>query len=193
MYGFQIQGRGGYNNFNRYYFAQKHKKGAVIDERYNGGGSIADYIVDYLDRDLQGYFNNNVGDKQPFTVPNGAIFGPKVMIINERAGSGGDMLPYLFKQREVGPLIGTKTWGGLVGWGNHPPLIDGGFVGAPWVGFYNLNGEWDVENVGVAPDIEVEEDPRLAADGRDAQLERAVREALELLKNTGSGVASSAG
>ncbi|MEM8487110.1 MAG: PDZ domain-containing protein [Bacteroidota bacterium] len=175
-------GRGGYNNFNRYYFAQKHKKGAVIDERYNGGGSIADYIVDYLDRDLQGYFNNNVGDKQPFTVPNGAIFGPKVMIINERAGSGGDMLPYLFKQREVGPLIGTKTWGGLVGWGNHPPLIDGGFVGAPWVGFYNLNGEWDVENIGVAPDIEVDEDPKLSAAGRDAQLERAVQEALRMLE-----------
>jgi len=175
-------GTGGYNNFNRYYFAQKHKKGAVIDERYNGGGSIADYIVDYLDRDLQGYFNNNVGDKQPFPVPNAALFGPKVMIINERAGSGGDMLPYLFKQREIGPLIGTRTWGGLVGWGNHPPLIDGGFVGAPWVGFYNLDGEWDVENIGVAPDIIVDEDPKLAAEGRDAQLERAIQEAMEMLK-----------
>ena len=175
-------GTGGYNNFNRYYFAQKHKKGAVIDERYNGGGSIADYIVDYMDRDLQGYFNNNVGDKQPFPVPNAALFGPKVMIVNERAGSGGDMLPYLFKQREIGPLVGTKTWGGLVGWGNQPALIDGGFVAAPWVGFFNLDGEWDVENIGVAPDIVVEEDPRLAAEGRDAQLERAVEVALELLE-----------
>ena len=174
-------GGGGYANFNRYYFAQKDKKGAVIDERYNGGGSIADYIVDYMARDLQGYFNNNVGDKQPFTVPGAGIFGPKVMIINERAGSGGDMLPYLFRQRGIGPLVGTRTWGGLVGWGNHPPLIDGGFVGAPWVGFYNLDGEWDVENIGIAPDIEVEEDPRLAAEGRDAQLERAVEVALELL------------
>ena len=175
-------GGGGYNNFNRYYFAQKHKKGAVIDERYNGGGSVADYIVDYLDRELQGYFNNNVGDKQPFMVPNGALFGPKVMIINERAGSGGDMLPYMFKQREIGPLIGTKTWGGLVGWGNHPPLIDGGFVGAPWVGFYNVEGEWDVENIGVAPDIMVEEDPKMAYEGRDSQLERAIQVALELLE-----------
>ena len=175
-------GTGGYNNFNRYYFAQKNKKGAVIDERYNGGGSIADYIVDYLDRDLQGYFNNNVGDKQPFTVPNAALFGPKVMIVNERAGSGGDMLPYLFKQRGIGPLIGTKTWGGLVGWGNHPPLIDGGFVGAPWVGFFNVAGEWDVENIGVTPDIVVEEDPKFFSEGRDAQLERAIEVALELLE-----------
>lgn len=175
-------GTGGYNNFNRYYFAQKHKKGAVIDERYNGGGSIADYIVDYLDRDLEGYFNNNVGDKQPFTVPNAALFGPKVMIVNERAGSGGDMLPFLFKQRKIGPLVGTKTWGGLVGWGNQPALIDGGFVAAPWVGFYNLDGEWDVENIGVAPDIVVDEDPKLSAEGRDAQLERATQEALRLLE-----------
>jgi tricorn protease len=175
-------GRGGYSNFNRYYFAQKDKKGAIIDERFNGGGSIADYIVDYMDRDLLGYFNNNVADHKPYTVPDAALFGPKVMIINERAGSGGDMLPYLFREKKIGPLIGTRTWGGLVGWGNQPPFVDGGFISAPWVGFYNLDGEWDVENIGVAPDIEVEESPALASEGRDAQLERAVSVALDLLK-----------
>ncbi|NNF05043.1 MAG: protease, partial [Rhodothermales bacterium] len=175
-------GTGGYNNFNRYYFAQKHKQGAVIDERYNGGGSAADYIVDYLARELMGYFNNTADPSSPYTTPNAALFGPKVMIINERAGSGGDLLPYMFKKREIGPLVGTTTWGGLVGWGAEPRLIDGGYVASPGFGFYDTDGEWAVENEGVAPDIEVEESPRLAAEGRDAQLEAAVREALRLLK-----------
>lgn len=174
-------GEGGYTNFNRYYFAQKNKKGAVIDERFNQGGSIADYIVDLLSRDLLGYFNNPIGDKQPFTVPNAGIWGPKVMIINEMAGSGGDMLPYMFKMRKIGPLIGTTTWGGLVGIWDVPPLIDGGRITAPRGGFYNLDGEWDVENIGVAPDIFVEQDAKLVIEGHDPQLEKAVNVALELL------------
>jgi len=172
----------GYANFNRYYFAQKNKKGAVIDERFNHGGSIADYIVDLLSRDLLGYFNNPIGTKQPFTAPNAGIWGPKVMIINEMAGSGGDMLPYMFKMRKIGPLVGTKTWGGLVGIWDVPDLIDGGHITAPRGGFYNVAGEWDVENKGVTPDVPVEQDAKSVIEGHDPQLEKAVETAMDLLK-----------
>lgn len=173
---------GGYDFFNRYYFAQQDKQGAVIDERFNGGGSAADYMVDYMSRRLTGFFNNPVGQKKPFRNPNAGIFGPKVMIINEAAGSGGDLLPYMFRAMKIGPLVGTRTWGGLVGIWDVPPLMDGGGITAPRGGFYNLQGEWDVENVGVAPDIAVEQTPKDVIAGRDPQLERAVQEALTLLE-----------
>jgi tricorn protease len=176
-------GGGGYTYFTRYYFAQQHKKGAVIDERYNHGGSIADYMVDLMSRKLLGYFNNPVGNKQPFTAPNAAIWGPKVLIINEMSGSGGDMLPFMFREMEIGPMVGTRTWGGLVGIWDVPPLIDGGYITAPRGGFYNLDGEWDVENEGIPPDYEVEQLPELVNSGHDPQLEKAVEVALELLKD----------
>jgi tricorn protease len=175
-------GQGGYQYFNRMYFAQQDRQGAVIDERNNGGGSAADYIVDILARDLTGYFNSRAGDRKPFTQPMAGLFGPKVMIINERAGSGGDLLPYLFRFRGLGPLVGTRTWGGLVGTWDTPPLIDGGGFVAPRGGFFDVDGEWAVEAVGVAPDIEVRNDPRPVRDGGDPQLERAVEEALRLLE-----------
>ncbi len=175
-------GRGGYTYFNRMYFAQQNRHGAVIDERNNGGGSAADYIVDVLARELTGYFNSNAGDKKPFTQPMAGLFGPKVMIINERAGSGGDLLPYLFRFKKVGPLIGTRTWGGLVGTWDTPPLIDGGRFVAPRGGFIDVNGKWAVEGEGVAPDIEIRNDPKPVIAGGDPQLERAVAEALKLLK-----------
>jgi tricorn protease len=175
-------GGGGYANFNRYYFSQKDKKGVIIDERFNNGGSIADYIVDLLSRDLLGYFNNPIGERQPFTAPNGGIFGPKVMIVNEMAGSGGDMLPFMFKMRKIGPIVGKTTWGGLVGIWDVPGLIDGGGITAPRGGFYNVDGEWDVENEGVSPDIFVIQDPKAVIEGHDPQLEKAVNVALELLK-----------
>jgi len=175
-------GRAGYEEFNRYYFSQQDKQGAVIDERFNGGGSAADYMVDLLARPLMGFFSNPVGKKQPFTLPNAGIWGPKVLVINETAGSGGDLLPYMFRLRKIGPLVGTRTWGGLVGIWDVPPLMDGGFITAPRGGFYDLEGRWSVENEGVAPDIEVEQDPKLVAQGHDPQLERAVAVALELLE-----------
>jgi len=173
----------GYNSFNRYYFAQQDKKGAVIDERFNQGGSIADYIIDLLSRDLVGYFNNPVGEHQPFTAPNAAIWGPKVMIINEMAGSGGDMMPYMFKFKKIGPLVGTRTWGGLVGIWDVPRLIDGGYITAPRGGFYNIKGQWDVEGKGIAPDVYVEQSPRMVNAGHDPQLEKAVEVAMKLLKD----------
>jgi tricorn protease len=175
-------GQGGYTYFNRMYFAQQDKLGAVIDERNNGGGSAADYIIDVMARELTGYFNSRANDRKPFTQPMAGLWGPKVMIINERAGSGGDLMPYLFRFRNVGPLVGMKTWGGLVGTWDTPPLIDGGRFVAPRGGFFDVDGNWAVEAEGVAPDIEVMNDPRSMAEGRDAQLEAAVEEALRLLQ-----------
>ncbi|MEM1125447.1 MAG: PDZ domain-containing protein [Bacteroidota bacterium] len=172
---------GGYNFFNRYYFAQQDRAGAVIDQRNNGGGSAADYIADVLARDLHGYFNSKAGDRRPFTTPMAGLWGPKVMIINERAGSGGDLLPYLFRKMEIGPLVGTRTWGGLVGTWDTPRFVDGGFMIAPRGGFFDVDGEWAVEGVGVAPDIEVIQTPADVMAGRDPQLDRAIDEALRLL------------
>jgi tricorn protease len=170
----------GYTAFTRYYYAQQNKEGAIIDERYNQGGQVADYIVSELDRKLMGFFAQR--DGEPATSPTAGIYGPKVMIINESAGSGGDALPYMFRQRKLGPLVGTRTWGGLVGTLGFPPTIDGGGITAPNLAFYDLSGKWAVENEGVAPDIEVEYTPAEVIKGRDPQLGRAVQEALKLLE-----------
>jgi tricorn protease len=170
----------GYTSFTRYYYAQQDKDGAIIDERYNHGGMVADYIVNELDRKLMGYFAQRDGSTT--TSPTAGIYGPKVMIVNESAGSGGDALPFYFKLRKIGPLVGTRTWGGLVGTLGIPATIDGGGITAPSLAFYNLQGKWDVENIGIAPDIEVENTPEQAAKGHDAQLERAVQEGLRLLE-----------
>ena len=175
-------GQPGYASFNRYYFAQQDKQGAVVDERYNGGGSAADYIIDALQRDFDGYFNNVAGDRVPFTSPGAGIWGPKVMIVNEMAGSGGDYMPYMFKERKVGVLVGKRTWGGLVHTSDTPLFIDGGSMIAPRGGFFDRNGQWAVENTGVAPDVDVENWPKDVIAGHDMQLERAVSEAMRMLK-----------
>jgi tricorn protease len=171
---------GGLTAFNRYFYAQIGKQAAIVDERFNAGGLLATDIAEILSRKPMSAAANRVGID--LVQPQG-IFGPKVMIINERAGSGGDAMPWYFKRAGVGKLIGTRTWGGLVGMAGGPPLMDGGFVGAPSSGIYNpLTGEWEVENVGVPPDIEVEQDPALVRKGRDPQLEKAVEVVLEELK-----------
>ena len=173
-------GENGYTNFNRYYFAQSDRKGAVIDERYNGGGWIADYIVDWLKRPLLAAAMNRDGKDD--LIPR-AVFGPKVMLINEYAGSGGDALPWMFKRLGTGQLIGTRTWGGLIGIGGYPTLMDGGRVTAPRWGVYNPeSGEFDVENKGVPPDVEVELDPAAWRQGGDPQLEKAIAVALDELQ-----------
>lgn len=172
----------GYQSFNRYYFAQQDKQGMIVDERNNGGGSAADYMADVMNRKLYGYFNSKVGDHKPWTTPMSAVWGPKVMIINERAGSGGDLLPYLFREMKIGTLVGTRTWGGLVGTWDTPPFIDGGRMVAPRGGFFDVNGEWAVEGEGVAPDVEVIQEPKLVLQGQDPQLDKAIEIALEKLK-----------
>jgi len=170
----------GYNNFNRYYFAQVDKEAVVIDERFNGGGSAADYVIDYLRRPLLSYWSTREGGD--FSTPVGAIFGPKAMIINEYAGSGGDAMPWYFRRAKIGPLVGKRTWGGLVGIYDYPQLMDGGGVTAPRLAFWNPEGRWEVENHGVAPDIEVEMTPAACREGKDPQLERAVQVVLDALK-----------
>jgi tricorn protease len=172
----------GFTRFNRYFFAQTDKEGVVIDERFNGGGSLADHIIDYLRQPLRNYITGRAGEGEDVPFPSGAIYGPKAMIINERAGSGGDYLPYTFRQAGIGPLVGKRTWGGLVGIGGYPTLIDGGTVTAPRMGIYFPNGRWDVENRGVAPDVEVEFDPKAVREGHDPQLEKAVELVMEELK-----------
>jgi tricorn protease len=170
----------GYTAFTRYFFAQQEKDGAIVDERYNHGGMVADYIVNEMERKLMGYFATR--DGKPSTSPTAGIYGPKVMLVNESAGSGGDALPYMFQQRHIGPLVGTRTWGGLVGTLGTPPTIDGGGITAPALAFYDLQGKWAVENEGVTPEVEVEYTPSDVLKGHDPQLERAVQEGLKLLQ-----------
>jgi tricorn protease len=172
-------GEGGFTNFNRYYFAQTQKQGAVIDERFNAGGQVADYFVEVLGRHIESYWAPRYGVVEH--TPNAAIYGPKVMIANEFSGSGGDALPWLFKQAKLGPLVGKRTWGGLVGIGPIPVLMDGGHVTSPSVAFFSPKGDWEVENHGVDPDFVVEQDPKAVSEGHDPQLEKAVALAMEEL------------
>lgn len=165
---------GGYTFFNRYFFSQAGKQGAVVDERFNRGGTNTDYILDYLRRTLMNY--RATRDGEDMTTPVSLIRGPKVMIINEYAGSGGDAMPWHFRQAKVGLLVGKRTWGGLVGFfGPGVDLMDGGVVTAPSRGFWTPNNKWEVENQGIAPDVEVELDPQAVREGHDPQLERAVQ------------------
>ncbi len=170
----------GFSNFNRYFFAQTEKKAVVVDERYNEGGLIADYVIDVLRRVPMANYETREGER--VTEPSGAIFGPKAMIINQSAGSGGDAMPWYFRKAGLGPLVGTRTWGGLVGIGGYPTLLDGGGVTAPRTAIYGLKGEFEVENHGIPPDVEVESLPKEVAAGHDPQLERAVALVLEQLK-----------
>ena len=173
---------GGLTNFTRYFYAQVGKEAVIIDERFNGGGALATDIIEQLNRKMMSLVATRDGEDE--VQPQGAIFGPKVMIINEFAGSGGDAMPNYFRRAGVGKLIGKRTWGGLVGRAGAPPLMDGGFVTAPSSAVWGPNGEWDAENVGIAPDIEVEHDPELVRKGSDPQLEKAIEVVMaELEKN----------
>jgi tricorn protease len=171
----------GHEYFKRYFFPQANRKAIIIDERFNGGGLIADYYIDLLQRPLQSYWNMRYG--RDLKTPSASIQGPKVMIIDETAGSGGDMLPWMFRKFRVGTLVGKRTWGGLVGTLGFPELMDGGSVTAPNLAIWTEDG-FVVENVGVPPDIEVEQWPADILEGRDPQLEKAIEVALkELEKN----------
>jgi tricorn protease len=173
---------GGYTNFNRYFFPQVGKDAVIVDERFNAGGALATDIIEFLQRKLLSLVGTRDGEDE--AQPQGAIFGPKVMLINEFAGSGGDAMPYYFKAAGVGPLIGKRTWGGLVGRAGAPQLMDGGMVTAPSSGVWSPKGEWIAENVGIAPDIEVEHDPALVRQGKDPQLDKAIEVLMSELAKT---------
>ena len=169
----------GHEYFKRYFFPQATKKAIIVDERYNGGGYLADYYIDILKRPEQAYWNFRYG--KDLKSPSASIQGPKVMITDETAGSGGDYLPWMFRKFKLGTIVGKRTWGGLVGVLGYPEFIDGGSVTAPNVAFYSDKG-FRVENEGVAPDIEVEQWPELINKGQDPQLEKAIEIALKGLK-----------
>ena len=169
----------GHEYFKRYFFPQANKKAIILDERFNGGGSLADYYIDILLRPYQSHWNMRYTND--LKSPSASIQGPKVMIIEENAGSGGDMLPYMFRKFNVGTMVGKTTWGGLVGTLGFPELLDGGYVSAPNVAIWTEDG-FIVENVGVAPDIEVEQTPADVISGGDPQLEKAIEVVLEQLR-----------
>lgn len=170
----------GYTFFNRMYFTQLDKEAMIIDERSNGGGQIANYITDVLSRTYLAGYRDRDGDV--YGGPAGAMYGPKVMLIDQDAGSGGDFLPYSFRHMGIGKLIGTRTWGGLIGISHNPTLVDGGTLTVPFIRIFDANGRWLAENEGIAPDIEVKLLPADVNTGIDAQLDRGISEVLEQLK-----------
>jgi tricorn protease len=170
----------GHDYFKRYFFPQADRKAVIIDERYNGGGLLADYYIDILRRPYQAHWNMRYG--KDLKTPGASIQGPKVMIIDENAGSGGDMLPWMFRKFQVGTLVGKRTWGGLVGILGFPELVDGGYITAPNLAIWTEEGGFVVENAGVPPDVDVEQTPAEVIKGRDPQLEKAIEIVLRQLK-----------
>jgi tricorn protease len=170
----------GHAYFKRYFYPQVNKHAVIVDERFNGGGSVADYYIDILQRPFIAHWAMRYGAdlKTPFA----SIQGPKVMIIDETAGSGGDLLPWMFRKFKLGPLVGQRTWGGLVGTLGFPVLMDGGSITAPNLAIWTEEDGWVVENEGVPPDIEVEQTPADVIAGRDPQLEKAIEVVMAELK-----------
>lgn len=171
----------GYTFFNRMFHAQLDREALIVDERSNGGGQAANYIVEVLSRR---HLSNWVyRDGLMSATPMGALHGPKIMLIDQDAGSGGDYLPYAFRELDIGKLMGTRTWGGLIGIFANPLLIDNGVMTVPHFRFVDVDNNWSIENEGVAPDIHVELDPLATNDGRDSQLEAAIAEILDQLED----------
>ncbi|MCH2162573.1 MAG: S41 family peptidase, partial [Phycisphaerales bacterium] len=174
-------GRDGQSDLVRQFYGQAHKPALIVDERWNGGGQIPTRFIELMNRPVTNYWARR--DSKDWKWPPDSHQGPKAMLINGRAGSGGDMFPWLFKHNNLGPVIGTRTWGGLVGISGNPTLIDGGYTAVPTFGFYETDGTWGIEGHGVDPDIEVVDDPALMRDGGDPQLDKAIEVMLEALAN----------
>jgi len=172
-------GTDGQTELFRQWRAQAFKDALIIDERWNAGGQIPDRFIELLNRPVTNYWG--VRDGKDWQTPFVAHSGPKVMLANRWSGSGGDCFPWLFQQNKLGPVIGTRTWGGLIGMTGCPPLVDGGSVTVPTFSIYDSKGKWIIEGFGVKPDIEVIDDPALLAKGTDPQLERSITEILALL------------
>ena len=174
-------GVNGQNNLFRQFYGQIGKEALIIDERWNGGGQIPTRFIELLNRPRTNYWARRDGKDWPW--PYDSHQGPKCMLINGLAGSGGDMFPWLFRYNELGKLIGMRTWGGLVGISGVPGLIDGGYTAVPTFGFYETDGTWGIEGHGVEPDIEVIDDPSQLAKGKDPQLDAAIAEMLKEIEN----------
>ncbi len=172
----------GMTYFKRYFFPQVDKEALIIDERFNGGGQIADYYIDILRRPFASFWAPRHGAE--WRSPSAAVFGPKVMLADEGAGSGGDMLPYMFKKFGLGPVVGKRTWGGLVGISGYPVLMDGGTVTAPSFAIWTPEEGFIIENEGVPPDYDVEMWPKDVIAGRDPQLEKAIELSLKALEKS---------
>jgi tricorn protease len=170
----------GHDYFKRYFFPQADRQALILDERHNGGGSFADYYIDILRRPLISYWAMRYG--ADLKSPLASIQGPKVMIVDETAGSGGDLLPWMFHKLQMGTIVGKRTWGGLVGILGFPELMDGGNITAPNLAFWTPEKGWEVENEGVPPDVDIEQTPADVIAGRDPQLERAIQIALQQLE-----------
>ena len=173
-------GINGQNELVRQFIPQQRKDALIFDERFNSGGQFSDRFIEMMNRPLYAFAARR--DLRDLRIPFLTHVGPKVMLINEWAGSGGDAFPYCFRKAELGPIIGKRTWGGLVGISGNPMLIDGGFITAPNLAIWHPDGYWDVEGYGVEPDIEVENEPHVMAVGQDTQLENAIEVALDLLE-----------
>jgi tricorn protease len=172
----------GHASFKRYFFPQSHKEALIIDDRNNGGGYVADYYIDILRKQPVIRWATRYGED--LRTPRAAIYGPKVMIVNEGAGSGGDLLPWMFRKFQLGPIVGTRTWGGLVGNLGIHTLMDGGTITAPNIAGWTPQDGWVIENEGVPPDVEIEDSPQAMIAGRDPQLEKAIELAMEALKKS---------
>jgi tricorn protease len=171
----------GIREFIKYYYGQIRKEGLIVDVRSNGGGNVSQMLIERLRRQLLGTRFARRSD-QPATYPQATFYGSMVCLLDENSSSDGDIFPHMFKQAGLGPLIGKRSWGGVVGISNHGPLLDGGSVNVPESGTNAVTGEWVIEGHGVDPDIEVENDPKSVIAGRDPQLERGVEEVLKLMR-----------
>jgi tricorn protease len=168
-------GENGIREFIKTYYPQIRKQALIVDDRGNGGGNISQMVIERLSLNVLGTEFGRV-NKFTGTYPDKAFYGPKVCLINETSASDGDIFPYMFKQAGLGPLIGKRTWGGVVGISGHGPLLDGGEVFVPEYPSANAEGKYVIEGHGVDPDIEVENDPQSVINGKDPQLERAIAE-----------------
>jgi len=171
----------GNRELHRGMYAYHHKDALIIDERFNGGGFIPDRMVELLNRETHAHWHR-AGLPHPMRTPGVAHDGPKAMLINQYGSSGGDAFPYFFRQKNLGTIIGSRTWGGLVGMSGNASLMDGGYIAVPRFGIYNEKGEWIIEGIGVYPDIEVVDEPHKLAKGQDPILEKAVEVLLKQLE-----------
>ncbi len=174
-------GANGIREFIKWFYPQIRKEGLVVDVRYNGGGNVSQMLIERLRRELLATGFSRTSDS-PSTYPSAVFHGHLVCVLNQNSASDGDIFPAMFKQAKLGPLIGKRSWGGVVGITDRGPLVDGGVVNVPEFGFASADGRWIIEGHGVEPDIEVENDPKSVIEGRDAQLERAVEEVMKKVR-----------